>query len=76
MLKSQNIRSDRFRKITLGLKIKVVKIPQILAESESKAYPKHQKGKMDKHILTNNRIIDDKPIYQLFPKQVELSYLY
>ena len=31
MLKSQKLRSDRFGKITLGLKIKVVKIPQELS---------------------------------------------
>ena len=41
-----------------GLPIKVVKILQELAESEPKA---HVKGKTDKHILTNNRITDDKP---------------
>ena len=25
---------------------------------------------MDKHVLTNNRIADDKPSLQLFPEQV------
>ena len=25
---------------------------------------------MDKHILFNNKITDDKPSYQLFPKQI------
>ena len=43
MLKSQKIRSDRFSKIMWRLKIKVVKIPQELAKSELKAYPKHQR---------------------------------
>ena len=42
LLKSQTIRSDRFGKITWVLKIKVVKTPQELAESEPKTYPKHQ----------------------------------
>ena len=39
--------------------IKLVKIHQELAESEPKA--KHQKGMIDKHIFTNNKITGDKP---------------
>ena len=28
------------------------------------------KGKVDKHIPTNNKITDDKPSHKLFPKQM------
>ena len=42
LLKSQKTRSDRLGKTTSGLKIKVEKTPQELAESEPKAYPKHK----------------------------------
>ena len=38
------------------VEIKLVKILQELTELEPKAYPKHQKGKMDKHIRSNNKI--------------------
>ena len=50
------------------IQIKVVKILQELAESEPKAHPIHHRERRDKHIITNNRIADDK--LQLFPKQV------
>ena len=43
-----------------AIRIKVVMILQELVEYEPKAYPKHQRGKMDKHILTKNIITDDK----------------
>ena len=43
LLKRQKFRSDRFGKITWGLKIKVVKIPQELVDSEPQSYPKRQR---------------------------------
>ena len=43
------------------MEIKLVKILQELVESEPKGYPRHQREKRDKHILTNNKITGDKP---------------
>ena len=55
--------------------IKVVTLYQELAESEPKAYHKHQRerGHTEKHILINNRIKDNETSSQLFPKQVANS---
>ena len=50
--------------------MKLVKILQEMVESEPNAYPKQT-------YLTNNKITDEKPSKQLFPKQVatQLSLL-
>ena len=53
------------------VQIKVVKILKELAKSEPKESPSQTlNGKLDKHILTNNKITDDKPSKQLFSRQV------
>ena len=54
--------------------IKVEEILQELAESEPTAQT--SKRKTDKHILTPNRITDDKPSQQLFSKQMTAIYHY
>ena len=55
-------------KCDLNLQIKLVKLIQKLAESEPKAYPKHQRETK----TTNKKITDDKSCQQLFPKQVAI----
>ena len=47
------------------MEIKLVKILQELTESELKSLSQASKGKMDKHILTNNKIKGDKPLAAL-----------